>query len=133
MDGIRPRALGGGDDLVTIEIGPRFSRADGDRLTGLADIGAGGIGIGMNRYRGDVHRIGGADDATGDFAAVGDEKLVHGPLLHAPCGLQHAPMSKNHPAQPLGSAVQVRLVSFHTPSTFASPNESTPQCRRLPL
>jgi hypothetical protein len=38
-----------------------------------------GVGVGIDRHRGDAQFLAGADDADGDLAAVGDEDFVeHG-------------------------------------------------------
>ena len=57
-------------------------RADADALVGEPHMHGVRVGGGMDRDRGDAELLGGAQDAQGDFAPVGDEDLVeHSPLL----------------------------------------------------
>ena len=47
--------------------------ADGDRDVGLAHVRRAGVGFGIDRDGAHAHAAGGADDAAGDLAPVGDE------------------------------------------------------------
>ena len=46
------------------------------RFVSLADMQRLGIGIGIDRDRGDAHFARGTDDAAGDLAAIGDKKFL---------------------------------------------------------
>ena len=66
--------LAGGDDLVDREVGIAGRRAaDVDGLVGELDVHGVAIGIGIDRDGADAHALGSLDDATGDFAAIGNE------------------------------------------------------------
>ncbi len=57
-----------------VEIGfLRRRRSDLDRLVGKLDGQHVGIGGAINLNRADTERLGGADDADGDFSAIGDK------------------------------------------------------------
>ena len=58
---------------VTRRAGPNWIR-----LVGVADMQRAAVAFGINRDRRDLHLATGADDANGNFAAVGDEDLSHG-------------------------------------------------------
>ena len=83
MDRLGARLETGGDDLVDREIGRRGrGRADGDRLVRHFDVERVLIGFGIDRDGPDAHPARRPDDATGDFAAVGDQdRLKHRPLV----------------------------------------------------
>ena len=87
MDGLGAGLLGGGDDLGGVEIGLACGGgADADRLVGHLHMQSVAVGVGIDRDRGDAEPPCGPDDAAGDFAPIGNEKLgEHG--LGAPCCL----------------------------------------------
>ena len=77
MDRLGAGLLAGLDDLVDQQIGLRRGRrTDEDLLVGLAHMQRVGVGLGIDRDRLDTHALAGANDATGDLAAIGDEDLV---------------------------------------------------------
>ena len=84
MDGLGPRLLGRGHDLVDDEIrlGGR-RRADMNGLVGHVDMERITVGIGIDGDRLDPEPVRGFHDAAGDFAPIGDQKFrKHGsPLL----------------------------------------------------
>src|SRR3546814_14981650 len=87
MDRLCAGRLRGGDDLVTDQIGfARRRRPDMHRLVGLPDMQRFGVGVRIDRDGAYGHFARGADDAAGDFAAIGDEKgLEHRhPILNPP-------------------------------------------------
>ena len=53
-------------------------RADRIGLVGHAHVTGGAIALAVDRHGGDAHVATGADDAHGDFAAIGDENLGDG-------------------------------------------------------
>ena len=80
MDRFRAGGLARGDDLVHPEIRVARRRgADAQRLVGQLDVPRVAIGFRVDGHRGDPHRAGSANDAAGDFAAIGDQDfLEHG-------------------------------------------------------
>ena len=71
--------LAGGDDLVDHQVAlRRRRRADRDGLIRHLDVQRVAVGLGIDRDGLDPHPPGGLDDATGDFAAIGNED----PLEH---------------------------------------------------
>ena len=76
MDGISATGLRGGKDLVgaQVAVGGR-GRADMHGLVGFADMFRGGVGVGIDGNRADSEGAAGGHDATGDFAAIGDEEF----------------------------------------------------------
>ncbi len=76
MDGVGASRLGRRHDLVDHEIGLRRGRrADRDGLVGRLDMDRVAVGLGINRDGLDAEPARRPDDAAGDFAPVGDEKL----------------------------------------------------------
>ena len=80
MDGVDLVLPGQGDDAGDVEIGA-------DRLAGLADaVGLVGLEavqgeavfVRIDGDRADAQLVGGAEDANGDLAAVGDQQLADG-------------------------------------------------------
>jgi hypothetical protein len=66
--------LAGLDDLVRQQIGlGGRRRTDVHRLVGHFHVQRAGIRIGVDRHRLDPQRLGTLDNATGNFAAIGDE------------------------------------------------------------
>ncbi len=85
MDGVDLVLLGQGDDAGDVEVGA-------DRLAGLADaVGFVGLEavqgeavfVRIDGHGADAQLVGGAKDADGDLAAVGDQQLAD----RAGCGL----------------------------------------------
>jgi hypothetical protein len=69
--------LGCGDDGRDVEVTQRTGpRADADGLVGHADMLEVAVGGRMHGHGPNAHRMTGAQDAQGDFAAVGDEDFV---------------------------------------------------------
>ena len=76
MDRLRPRALGGVEDGFRPQVAlAGRGRADMDGLVGHLDMQRLGVRVGIDRDRADAEQAGGADDAAGDLAAVGDQDL----------------------------------------------------------
>ena len=74
MDGIRTGDLGGGDDAVDLEVGfLAGGGADADGFVGELDVHRIDIGLGVDGDGFDIELAAGADDAEGDFAAIGDQ------------------------------------------------------------
>ena len=83
MDRLGAGDLAGGDDLGDVQIAvARGRRADADAFIGQAHMHGVGVGGGMDRDGGDAHLLAGAEDAKGDFAAIGDEDFLkhHRPI-----------------------------------------------------
>ncbi len=69
--------LRGGEDLLDGEV--RLSRgrgAEANRAIGEADVARRGVGVGVDRDGLDAEPACGADDATGDFAAIGNQAEI---------------------------------------------------------
>ena len=82
MDRLGAGDLAGGDDggHVTIRL-VSGRRTDTDAFIGQAHMHGVAVGGGMNRHRRDAHFLACADDAQGDFAAIGDEDFLdHQPM-----------------------------------------------------
>ena len=74
VNGLRPRLLTGGNNLVGNQIGfGRRGRTDKYGLIGHFHGQATGIGFGIDHHRLDAHAPGRLDNANGDFAAIGDQ------------------------------------------------------------
>ncbi len=77
MDGVDIADFGGGDDAIDFEITLcAGSWADADGFVGGLDVKGVVIGFGVDGESTDAEVFAGADDAEGDFAAVGDEDFV---------------------------------------------------------
>ena len=77
MDRFGAGLLGGGDDFLAYQIALRGGGgADMHCLVGAAHVERLGIGIRIDCDGGDPHLTRGADDAAGDFAAIGDKELL---------------------------------------------------------
>jgi hypothetical protein len=77
-----PHPSGDGDleDAVDVQVGFRGGRrADVVGDIRLADMGSGDVGVGVDGDGPHAETLRGADDAAGDFAAVGDEYLADSP------------------------------------------------------
>jgi len=98
MQSIAAGGLGRGNDRFDIEIGTRAAARDLVALVGGADVQRGGVVSRMDRNEGEPRVGGGARDANGDLAAVGDQELPerhgqsrnsaipHGRIEHDPQG-----------------------------------------------
>ena len=76
VDRLRPRRLGGRDDLVGDEIALRGGRgADRHRLVGHLHRQRARVRLRVDHHRGDPHPAAGLDDPHRDLAAVGDQDL----------------------------------------------------------
>ncbi len=74
VDGLGARRLGCRQHPGLIQIAlARRRRADQDGLVGLTDVKRVRIGLGMDRDGAQAHAAGGAEDAAGDLAAIGDQ------------------------------------------------------------
>ena len=67
-----------GDDLLHVQIGADAAPLQGQGLISAAPVQGLGVLRSINRHAGQAGVQGGAGDANGDFAAVGDEQLFHG-------------------------------------------------------
>ena len=77
VDGIHVGDLRGADDAVDPQValaGGRFADADG--FVGHLHVHRVGVRLGIDRHRADVQFLAGADDADGDFAAVGYQDFL---------------------------------------------------------
>jgi hypothetical protein len=59
-----------GDDGLAVEV----AGGQAHRFVGLGDEGCVGVGVDVHGHAADAHLPGGADDAAGDLAPVGDEQ-----------------------------------------------------------
>src|ERR1700674_239769 len=77
MDGVAAGAAGDVDELVDAEIAfARGRGAEGVGFVGEADVEGGAVGFAEDRDRADAEFAAGAEDAHGDFAAIGDQDFV---------------------------------------------------------
>ncbi len=77
MDRVDVGDLGGADDPVGPQVAVGALRApDADGLVGQLDVERLDVGLRIDRERLDAELAAGADDAEGDFAAVGDEDFL---------------------------------------------------------
>ena len=73
MDGLGASGATGVQDGVYVEVGCRSGgAADGDGFVGQGGMQCAGVSIGIDGDGGDAQPPAGADDASGDFATVGD-------------------------------------------------------------
>ena len=85
MDGIGARRFGRGHDLRAVEIGlGGLRRADADGLVGHVHMERVAVGLGIDGDGGDAEPSRRLDDAAGDFAPVGDQKLGEHELPASP-------------------------------------------------
>ena len=74
VDGIRAGDLGSGDDAVDLKVGLLAGGgADADGFVGELDVHGIDVGLGVDGDGFDIQLAAGADDAEGDFAAIGDQ------------------------------------------------------------
>ena len=84
MNGVGVGDFGGADDGRNVEVAARaFRRADADGFVGEAGVEAVAVGFGIYGDRADAEILAGANDAQGDFAAVGDQNLLNMDLAGA--------------------------------------------------
>ena len=77
MDGVGVGQFGGADDIGKIAVAVLASRrTDADVFVGERHVQRVGVGQRVDGHRVDAHLLAGANDAEGDFAAVGDEYFV---------------------------------------------------------
>ncbi len=77
MDRVGAGDLAGGEERRDVEVAVAGRRrADADALVGEADMHGVGVGGRMDGDGLDAEFLAGAQDAQGDFAAIGDEDLV---------------------------------------------------------
>ena len=77
VDGFGVGDFGGGDDARDVEVRlGAVRRADAERLVGVADVEALGVGLAVYGDGFNAHLAAGADDADGDFAAVGYQYFI---------------------------------------------------------
>ena len=74
VDGLRAADARGFQDGFDAQVGvARGGGADAVGFVGHRDVLGGGIGVGMDGDGAQAHAARGADDAAGDFAAIGDQ------------------------------------------------------------
>lgn len=74
MDGLGPQLAGRGNYRLDAQITPgRGSRADGVSRVGQTHVQRARVGLREDRDRADPQFTAGADNADGDFAAVGNQ------------------------------------------------------------
>jgi hypothetical protein len=84
MDCVGTMMQGGFDDFIDAEVA--FRRGRGTQVRGFvghADGERGSVGIGVDGYARDVHFAESANEADGDFTAIGDQDLAEhkGPIV----------------------------------------------------
>ena len=75
MHSVTPRGLGGGDDLIHIQIGRRARATQPMGLIGAKDVQPLGIIFRVNSDGGEIQGGGGALNTNGNLAPVGDQQL----------------------------------------------------------
>ena len=79
MDGVCAGGAGDGQDALAVQVGlGGGGGADAVGLVREADVGEGGVDVGVDGDGADAEVAGGTDDAEGDLTAVGDEELRKG-------------------------------------------------------
>jgi hypothetical protein len=93
MNALSPRGPGHGNDALSLEIAqPGRSRSDEMGLVGVAHMQRARFGLRIDRDDAQAQPPGGAGNAAGDLAAIGDEdRREHGLLCH-----RAAPADKRH-------------------------------------
>ncbi len=77
MDGVGAGVNGGADDVGDVQVAVRGGAGtDADRVVGQADVQGVAVGGGVDGHRLDTQFLAGADDADGDFAAIGYENSL---------------------------------------------------------
>ena len=77
VNGVHIGDFGRADDGRDIQVTARaLGRADANGLIGKAHMRAVAVGLGIDRYGLNAQFLAGADDANGNFAAVGDQDLA---------------------------------------------------------
>jgi hypothetical protein len=77
MDRLGAGRAAGGEDGGDLQVAlRRGGRTDAHGLIGLAHMEGVGIGVAEDGNRLDAHALGGAHDAAGDLAAIGDEDFA---------------------------------------------------------
>ena len=90
MHGVGAGAAAGVDDLAHIQVSlPGSASVQGDRAARLPHEGRIGVTIGVHGHGVDAHAVGGAQDAAGNLAAVGNEQPADRLDLH----IRHVPNS----------------------------------------
>ena len=74
VDGIRPGAVGDLEDGRDVEVGDRRVGGDAPGLVGETGVQGIVLAVAVDGDRAQAELARGADDAHGDFAAVGDEE-----------------------------------------------------------
>ena len=74
MDRIAARFSGSRDDLFDIEVSSSTRTTQRDCSVSAPRVERTGVVFGKDRHGANSELSGGADDANGDFAAVGDEQ-----------------------------------------------------------
>jgi hypothetical protein len=84
VDRLRPRLLGGIDDLGDVQVALGGHRgADQEGLVGLANVRGVAVDLRVDGDRGDPHLFQGPGNPDGDLAAVGYEHLLeHGGAVY---------------------------------------------------
>jgi len=78
VDGVDVGDLGGRDDTIFAEVRILArARPDADGFVGELHVQRLLVGLGVDRDGLDAQLSAGTNDAKGDFAAIGDEDLVH--------------------------------------------------------
>ena len=87
VDGLGAGLVRGGDDPLLVQVGvARRRRADRDCDVGHRGVQRALVGLGVDGDGADAHATGGADDAAGDLAAVGDQDGVEHHCFPELCG-----------------------------------------------
>jgi hypothetical protein len=77
VDGIDISDFGGANDAIDAQIAlRRGSFTDADGFVGHVNVHRIGVSLGIDGYGSDVEFLARADDADGDFTAIGDEDLL---------------------------------------------------------
>src|SRR5262249_23741809 len=83
MDRVRATIAHRPHDRVDIQVTlGRLRGANRARLVGRGHVGAARIGLGIHRHGPNTHYPRGADDADGNFSAIGDQELADLPFGH---------------------------------------------------
>ena len=87
VQGVATGVDGGGDDLIDVEVGGGAGPVQAHGGAGVCEMQGVGVVFGVDGDGGDVQVGGGAKNADGDFAPVGDEQAIHGHDSLPPCEL----------------------------------------------